>query len=148
VIYQDVFDSQNELEQLSPNVLVMNYFLSDFRKHNENSLLAVRTLLEKLYSEVVENMATPCIIVLNDMNHNQARDCFECFSEIISKHRSINIKKFRFTNPTKVLPQYTTGYNNRGSGAFQIPKRFMGDFESKFSPWKYCSSAQYIIEMR
>ncbi len=145
-----VGDATSELSQLLEeefDIIVLNYFLSDYRKLHSRSILPVRQFCHLLYHTVIDRMPINAYILLNDMNHNDSRDCFDALIHEI-KRRKI-VKKFRFHKPLEVLDKYTPSYSKRGDPSIRINSKYTTrNFIRAYSPRTDCSSAQVLIEVR
>lgn len=143
-------DALSELSQLLEeefDIIVLNYFLSDYRKLHSRSILPVRQFCQLLYNTVINRMPIKSYILLNDINHNESRDCFDVLTSEIK--RSKVVKKYRFDKPYNVLETYTPSYSNRGNPIITIPKKYLApSYQQVFSPRTDCSSAQVVVEVR
>ena len=143
-------DAMSELNQLLEeefDIIVLNYFLSDYRKLHNRSILPIRQFCQLLYHTIIDRMPINAYILLNDINHNESRDCFEVLTSEVK--RSKVVKKYRFDKPYIVLETYTPSYYTRGNPIIKIPKKYLAlSFQQVFSPRTDCSSAQVIVEVR
>jgi aryl-phospho-beta-D-glucosidase BglC (GH1 family) len=146
-IIGDVMSELNQLLDEEFDIIVLNYFLSDYRKLHNRSILPVRQFSHLLYNTVINRMPINSYILLNDINHNESRDCFDALIHEIK--RKMIVKKFRFRKPEVVLDKYTQYYNSRGNPIINIPKKYLAQsFQQLYSPRTDCSSAQIIVEVR
>lgn len=139
-----VLDHLNEVEF---DILVLNYFLSDFLKIHNGSLVEVRYLSQLIYDKIISRMRIGSFVLINDINHYNIRDCFDVLTSEIKRYKVV--KKYRFDKPAKILERYTPSYNNRGNKIIPIPKKYLSqDFQQAYNPRTDCSSAQVVIEVR
>jgi len=143
-------DAEVEIELLQEvefDVLILNYFLSDFKKSHHGSMFRVRQLYQLVYDKIISLMPDKSHILINDINHNNTRDCFDALLPIIKRNKIV--KKYRFEKPTNVLQSYTPSYVNRGNPPIRIPTNILGDnIALSYYPRTDCSSAQVSIEVR
>lgn len=142
-------DAMSELNQLPEeefDIIVMSYFLSDYRKLHNRSITPVRQFCRLLNDTVISRMPNKSYVLLNDINHFLSRDCFDALISAIRRSKVVN--KYRFNKPYNVQEGYTRSYSNRGNPITTIPKKYLDpSFQLMFNPWTDCSSAQVIVEV-
>ncbi len=147
-VYKDIVNTMEELKEESFDIVVFNYFLSDFKSLNNNSMIPVRNLCSILNDYVFSKMPEDSYILINDINHNvKARDSFDALIRAISRHKIVF--KYRFKKPENVLQEYTQSYINRGDCPWKLPAYSReGRFEAEYSPRTDCASAQVLIQLK
>lgn len=136
----------NHLNEVEFDIIVLNYFLSDFMK-SPNGSITVRGLSQLIYDKIISRMRIGSFVLINDINHNDTRNCFDMLISAIERYKVV--KKYRFEKPISVLQKYTIYYNNRGNKTIKIPKKYLSEgFQQAYSPRTDCSSAQVLVEVR
>ncbi len=128
------------------NVVILQYIISHF--YNTGQISQINEFFEKLIEEIVRHKQedTPFVILINDVNsNNRGRDCF---SDLVAKLKQANFhgiqKGFYFNY--RIQNDFQKYGNKHASYQtfFEIPQ----EYESVYSPWHYCSSAQLLIEVQ
>lgn len=147
-INKDIVDALENLREDSFDIVIFNYFLSDFKSLNNNRTIPVRNLCSLLNEAVFSKMPENSYILINDINHDyKARDSFEVLIKAIDRRKIV--KKYRFIKPVKVLQDYTPSYTNRGDVSRKLPVCFSEkQFQDKYSPRTDCASAQVLIQLK
>lgn len=120
-----------------PNMLVLQYLLSDMHGHGEN----VTEFIDLLVDNVVSIMPAGSFIFINDINHYNARDHFEEFYDRLTEFGDFSCHRYHFRNPVR---EFTFSYGQRHSNnriTIEVPDNIL----ELFDPWTRCSSAQMVI---
>lgn len=147
-IYKDIIHAMENLKEESFDIVILNYFLSDYKSLNNNSIIPIRLLCSELNEAIFSKMPENSYILINDINHNvKARDSFDALIRAISRHKIV--VKYRFKKPENVLQEYTQSYINRGDCPWELPAYSReGRFEAEYSPRTDCASAQVLIQLK
>lgn len=145
--YNDIANCFEELQWERFNIVVLNYFLSDFRSAHKGSMIPVKHLCISLNETIFSKMPANSYVLINDINHYKSRDTFDALIRSIGRHKEV--KKYRFEEPRKVLQKDTSSYTNYGNAILTLPKKFSsGIFKREYSPWEECRSAQVLIQLK
>jgi hypothetical protein len=108
----------------------------------------VRQLCKLINDNIISRMHSESYILINDINHNSARDCFDILLRGIRTNKIV--KRYRFHEPTNVSYENTRSYENRGNKTVRnVPKLYQTQmFINNYNPRTICSSAQVTIEMK
>jgi hypothetical protein len=114
-----------------PDILIMNYLLSDLEAHNElNSFLGDMT-------SIIDQMPTPSIIIINDINYMNPRDSF---SNIYKGKNKIDRYEFSHRGG------YSYGFIINDTNVYTgMTSENINKFKEKFGTKLKCSSAMYLI---
>jgi hypothetical protein len=122
-----------------PNILLLQYVLSDLRKSKIN----VTSFLAELNEHVIPLMPKNSYIIINDINHFTVRPYFERLSDLVSNNYNTWIFKGHYKNNNKKAYEYGVCHKSN-SLTSQIPPSIL----LKYSPWLFCSSAQMVIKKK
>ncbi|GAP71728.1 hypothetical protein SAMD00024442_17_28 [Candidatus Symbiothrix dinenymphae] len=138
-VYDEVFQYYQAGTQL-PNVLILNYVLSDVLKNNPDDFTIFIDNLCVLYQKMSNS-----VLIVNDINlgrnEKEIRFHFDTLIQRIQKDNDVQIvDKFHFENTQKSYFRYGTQHivNN----AIITP---LQNINAKYSPWVECRSAQLFI---
>lgn len=90
--YQDCFEHILNVDNYQyPNVLILNYALSDIAKNGD-----LQKFIESITSEFVDKMPSKSIIIINDINHYNPRDAYGKFIRSMNQTNNIGYDSFSF----------------------------------------------------
>lgn len=143
--YVDAIEFFNENTVEATNVLVLQYVISHF--YNTNQINKIQKFFEDLVNNIVlhKESSKPLIIIINDVNsNNRGRDYF---IDLCEKLKNKNLKgaytKFYFDYNIHNDYQRYGVKHNRNNILYTIPDKI-----NKYEPWRKCSSAQLLIEIK
>ncbi len=146
-LYKDIDNAMDELMEERFDIVVMNYFLSDYRFFYKDNIVPVINLCHSLNKAVFSKMPNNSHIMINDINHKKARDCFDVLVRSV-KRKKID-EYFRFEKPYDVSQEYTLNYNMRKNVLWELQKHFFTEpFELDYSPRTDCASAQVLVQLK
>jgi len=123
-----------------PNVLLLQYVISDIQGHGNS----IDEFINLIARNVVPSMPARSLVVMNDINHYNARDNFErLYNVLIAGNQELSAWRYSFDNYNRNAYQYGVRHENNGI-RYPIPQEVM----TRFNPWNFCSSAQMIIQKR
>lgn len=125
------------------NVLILQYIISYLYCNNPRTLNAFFDLIIDNFI-IHKRDGEPFVILVNDVNSNKmGRDYFQILSrELTRRGLAISVSKFHFTFPQITQWQHYGTMHQVNNVLYEVPR----DFE-RYEPWRYCSSAQMIIEI-
>ncbi len=129
------------LENVSwrPNILFLQYVLSDMDKAN----MPVRSFIDSLMENVISYMPLFSYIIVNDINHWKARRWFDYLETEFIRQYNYWRYKGHFKNNIRKAYEYGKGNpNNRLSCTLD------DSIERKYNPWGFCSSAHLVLKKR
>ncbi|MDP3115202.1 MAG: hypothetical protein Q8M98_10595 [Candidatus Cloacimonadaceae bacterium] len=145
IIYQDMFrvleGFKEKNQMLIPDVIILNYVLSDFHQHEKSN---IRKFLRNLYRYYIEPMDNDSYIFINDINHYSIRQYFDELLELIIKDFPKSVcSRLRYIEPHRVpdIPKYKTIPN--GNIVFNMST--IQGISKDFSSRDKCSSASMVI---
>lgn len=133
----DVFDYYNAHDK--PNVIVLNYMLSNLLKNSPNGFQQFLHSLFKLFSEMPDG-----VLLINDINigkyDTQVRYYYETIIESLKHKNKIQVGRFHFKD---TLNNYYPYGDQRAKSEllFQVPEIISSTFNTNTE----CHSAQLII---
>lgn len=145
-IYANMVDFISELAECEwcPNLVIFQYVLSDLYKNfNED---VVHKFLDSFSEYVNFNLCDESYIILNDINHDGARECFDYLYKKLTTDpffNQYNQTKGYFKNPNNKNDCYVYGRLFKNSRLIFTSKIFD---KYKTPTVKSCSSAQMVIE--
>jgi len=122
-----------------PNMVVMQYFISSV----VNSGGDLGTLVTELSASVFPIMPINSFLVLNDINHFSIRVHFESIQSAMARRYKTEEHRLHFKH--NVLPYYQYGQQHPSN---EIKSEVPPEIDECYHPWKFCSSAQMVIEKR
>ena len=136
--------SNNTIKEI--NVIVMQYIISHL--HNTNQVDMINDFFDAIIKNVISHKEknNPLIVMINDVNScYKGRDSFQVLAEKLKKAGfNINVEKWYFNNHKITNPAQQYGNPHSGNGIiYRTPQEM-----SRYSPWKTCSSAQLLIEVK
>jgi hypothetical protein len=144
VLTMDVFDflanPAQYLEHYVPNIIVVNYLLSDLIKAGRDIDVFVNQLEENIF----RNLAPNSYLIINDYNRgvnaNAPRTYYSNFVHAIRENSEVECFYCHYSH--NISRYYEYGYQHE-SNALLFPVQ--PEFRT-FNPWEFCSSAQLIIK--
>ena len=141
--YCDVVTEDIEIHKV--NVIVLQYIISHF--YNTGQIKQINEFFIRLIDEIIchKQEENPLVILINDVNsNNRGRDYFSEFVTKLKEADFHGIQKgfyfdYRIQND---FQKYGTKHASCQT-VFEIPR----EYETIYSPWHYCSSAQLLIEV-
>ena len=129
--YHDVFIdySDQTVGKEYPNIVILNYILSDINFHKKDT----KTFLDELNQKIIINMNQHSLVFINDINNLAVRNTFIYLANLV--------------NPNKYLKYYFNGYGSFGNQHNSTDVFYSIPFPIKrtFGSHNYCSSAQTLI---
>ena len=133
--YQDCFEHISNVDNYQyPNVLILNYVLSDIAKNGD-----LQKFIESITSELVDKMPSKSIIIINDINHYNPRDAYEKFIRSMIQTNNIGYDSFSF-----IGYQYGKRYKYNNI-FFSLGEKALLYLQKKYETKTNCSSAQLIV---
>lgn len=143
--YEDAIPYFNEHSIAATNVLMLQYIISHF--YNTDQIEIIDDFYDNLIKSIIKHKdaGTPFVIIINDVNsNNRGRDFF---IDLCKKLAGSDLKgtysqyyfNYRIQNEHQ---RYGTMHTHNGL-LFDIPDKL-----SKYQPWRECSSAQMLIELK
>lgn len=142
--YDDALELLSRKRVNSANVLVLQYVISHF--YNTGQICKIELFYERLIENIIlrKEKGKPFVILINDVNsNNRGRDLFESLCKKLADagmHGSY--AKYYFNYRIQNDYQRYGEEHTSNSLLYDMPSNL-----SKYEPWKYCSSAQMIIEI-
>lgn len=141
-IYDDVFEFYKNDEDL-PNIIILNYVLSDILRHNSEYFQVFINNICALFQRLPS-----AILIINDINlgrgQNEVRYHYKPLIDRLQQDNNIiRVDKFHFTNSQR--PFFSYGVLHDSNTATMNPPQ---DIINKYSPWLECRSAQCVIFKR
>lgn len=138
---EDVFDYYTK-HDTKPNLIVLNYVLSDILKHEKDNF---QIFLNKL-DEFIQKLPS-CAILINDINNgvneNYPRYYYESIIKMVSNNVQPDkcaVKESHFPDSKKYYHTYGTP-REKNSLLFKVPE----EISNKFATNTECHSAQLLI---
>lgn len=148
--YDDAYDIFTYLEnfQIKPNVIVFQYVFSDMAKRSEPK--TIFDYADKIAEYIINEMPSS-VIIMNDIN--LTNDCgggLDYFDYLVKqlphKIRLSDTKKYFANDYNDSVGKGTYGYGEKyHTNKLHFSEIIPLDTIRKFSPKKYCASAQRII---
>lgn len=144
VLTMDVYDflanPAHYLERYVPNIIIVNYLLSDLLKAGRD----INVFINKLEENIFRNLATNSYIIINDynrgLNANDPRTYYSNFVHAIRENS--DVKCFYCHYRHNINRYFKYGYQHASNALlFQVQPEYR-----IFNPWEFCSSAQLIIK--
>lgn len=143
--YVDAIEFFNDNIVPSTNVLVLQYIISHF--YNTNQI----DKIDRFYNDLIKNIVLhkeqgdPFVIIINDVNsNNRGRDFFIDLCKKLAKadlHGTYS--QYYFDYRIKNDKQRYGNKHSSNDVLYTVPKKL-----DKYEPWKICSSAQLLIELK
>jgi len=142
-INTDAFDYINTID-IKPNVLILNYFISDMLLHGNN----MYSFVDKVYMNLITEMPENSILILNDINlgkdDTHPRFYFELLRDRLkSDNFTKTCARFHFKNNNRPFFNYGFLHTNNC-----IKYKVMPGIENLFEPWEFCASAQLLVRLK
>lgn len=143
--YEEVFQYLENTNISQANVLILQYVISHF--YNTGQIHQIDEFFDKIIERVIKRRETknPFIILINDVNScNRGRDYFFNLKEKLDNAGfSLWYNQYYFAYNIRDEHQiYGTRHKNNKI-CFKLKEGLEG-----YEPWKECSSAQMLIELR
>jgi hypothetical protein len=137
----DAFDIVSKMKVM-PNLVILNYVLSDMIAQKYDVVNFLQTLLEK----IIVKMSADSFIVLNDANYGrndqEPRYYFNYLLSILH-NKEIKLKNYSyyFNNDNKTYT-YAYGTQHRSN---KTTDKVTDEIRTKYNPWEFCTSAQLVV---
>ena len=133
--YADCFTSIGSTEDFQyPNVLIMNYLLSDICKHGD-----IEDFLKNVVDLIINKMPPKSMIIVNDINLWKPRDYYKTLIDKVNENNNSGHASFSFIG-------YSYGirypYNHT---IFSLTEKSINYLTSKYGTKIYCTSSQLVI---
>jgi len=144
ITYMDAYvllkKPEKYLGEFRPNVIIINYLISDLLKAGCD-VLEFMNLLE---TNLFRTLSTSTYIIINDYNRglsaNDPRTYYDQFETIISSNSKVRIAKCHFKHNIK---RYHPYHYQHPQNEILFP---LMPIIHNFHPWNFCSSAQLLIK--
>lgn len=137
------FFNQHSVE--STNVLVLQYVISHF--YNTNQISIINSFYDDLIKNIIQHKdkGVPFVILINDVNsNNRGRDLFGDLCKKLSIAGLEGVySQFYFNYRIQNDHQRYGTMHSHNDLLFDIPEKL-----DKYKPWRACSSAQMLIELK
>jgi hypothetical protein len=143
IVDDDIFNAITRIRfnrlTWKPNILILNYVMSDMVKNGADMDAFIREIVQK----VIPHMPIGASIIMNDINHHTAaRNYFDDLSAAINAKYLIGVNKGHFDNNNRWTYPYGT---KRSTNA--ITQAIPSNIALKYSSWAFCSSAHMIVNI-
>ena len=143
ILNADIFETIGRIRfgnhNWSPNILILNYVISDMVKNGAHMGNFIRGLVD----HIIPQMQAGSSVVINDINHNQqARDYFDALERALGEKYLLQINRGHFVNNNRAYYRY--GTQRPTNTITQTPP---SEITLKYSPWTFCSSAHMILNI-
>ena len=136
--YQDCFKHISSSDEYQyPNILILNYVLSDIVRNGN-----IKEFIRRITSELVDKMPAKSIIIINDINHMDPREYYVMFIREINKSNNISYDSLSF-----IGYQYGQRYKYNNV-FFSLKEKTMLYLQKKYQTKTNCTSAQLIVYKR
>lgn len=143
--YADAIEYFNEHSIPSTNVLVLQYVISHF--YNTNQIGIIDTFYDNLIKSIINHKenGNPFIILINDVNsNNRGRDLFiDLCKQLSQANLHGTYTQYYFDYRIQNDHQRYGQKHDNNNVLYRVPDKL-----DKYEPWKICSSAQMLIEIR
>lgn len=128
------------------NVVVLQYVISHF--YNNGQITQIKKFFQKMIDAIISKRQkeVPLVILINDVNsNNRGRDYFaDLLNELKNSDFHGSYGKYYFDyNIVNPAQRYGIKHESRET-LFNLPR----EFGRIYQPWRDCSSAQLLIEVR
>lgn len=96
-IYTDVFDFIDTTENVTFNIIILEYVLNEIRKYSPDD---VDTFIDKLAHNIIDRIPPGSLVIINDINHYMVRNYYPALKKEVIKNNSVLEAYLRFKNPT------------------------------------------------
>lgn len=142
--YQDAFETFREKMLPKTNILIMQYLLSHVVYNQRQS--EIDEFFDNLVEHVIMKMESKSYIIINDINHNLARDRFELLEKKIErKGKKIKVYKYYFRYKPDLNVFQTAGMVRHESNT--IDYFIEPCIQERYGARMDCRSVQHIIEV-
>lgn len=142
--YQDAFETFRRKALPKTNILIMQYLLSHVVYNQRQS--EIDQFFDNLVEHVIMKMEPKSYIIINDINHNLARDRFALLErKIEQKGKKITVHKYYFKYKSDLNSFQTEGMVQHESNAidYDVEKNIQERYGTRLD----CRSVQHIIEV-
>lgn len=142
--YHDAFELFKRKKASSQNILVLQYVISHL--YNTGQITQLHQLYDDLISNIVlyKESGKPFVILINDVNSNRrGRDYFVMLCEKL-KNADLHGYSSKYYFDYNIQNKYQEFGKMHKSKTVLYP---IPSYLEKYEPWKYCSSAQMLIEI-
>jgi hypothetical protein len=122
-----------------PNILILQYVLSDMVNNKEN----IHLFLDNIVTRLVPFMPVDSYILVNDINHYRARNYFDKLASSVSQSYKTLEYRAHFRNRNRKAYEYGQMQNSN-----EVTSQIPDDILAKYNPWAFCSSAQIVIKKK
>lgn len=132
---ENCFDHIDSIPEYTyPNVLIMNYLLSDICKHGN-----INDFIDSITENIIDKMPPWSIVIVNDINYLNPRDYYK-----------ILIRKANSNNNAKQIPLSFIGYDygqrySYNHTFFSLNEKNINYLTTKYGTKTSCTSAQLVI---
>jgi hypothetical protein len=143
--YEDAMEyfSHNNLKDA--NVLILQYVISHF--YNNNSISEIGTFFSNLVDRIVvyKREGRPLVVMINDVNSNRrGRDYFKgLIDELSARGLGGTYSQYYFNYRIQNDFQRYGVMHEQNEVLYRIPNKM-----NSYDPWRECSSAQMLIEIK
>ncbi len=143
--YADAIQLFNQHSVKSTNVLILQYIISHF--YNTNQIAIIDSFYDDLIKNIIKHKedGVPFVILINDVNsNNRGRDYFIDLCEKLSQSNLTGTySQFYFNYRIQNDHQKYGTMHQQNELLFKVPNKL-----NKYEPWRVCSSAQMLIELK
>lgn len=143
--YVDAMKYFKSTPLIDTNVMVLQYVISHF--YNTGQIDKIKSFFTNLIKNVIETRKehNPFVILINDVNScNRGRNYFEDLVEILKKQNYYGHCSLYYFD-------YNIKHDGQRYGKMHPQNNTLFDLDyidlKMYEPWKYCSSAQMLIEL-
>lgn len=137
---ENAFDLINKI-RIMPNVIILNYVLSDMIAQKYDVVAFLQALLEKIISRMPPNS----FVIVNDANYGrnlqEPRYYYKHLLSILPTGMKYKKYLYHFNNNNKTYT-YSYGTMHRSNN---ISDKVPNEIRAKYNPWEFCTSAQLVI---
>jgi hypothetical protein len=141
--YIDAFmflsDPFRYLKKYIPNIIIVNYMISDMLKADAD----VDDFIDKLAENLFDHLPKNTFVIINDYNRGvddyDPRYYYSRIENAMWANNDIRVAKLHFKHRFRYSHYYGKNHTENDI-LFTVPK-----FCQKFNPWTFCSSAQLVI---
>ena len=143
-VYQDVFEIFRETTLSRTNILVMQYLLSHITYNQREE--EISSFFDNLVEHVIMKMEAHSYIIINDINHNLARDKFEILEEKLkNKGKRILVHKYFFEFRDDLNVHQKLGMVRHSEN--RVLRYIEPTIRNRYATRMDCRSVQHIIEV-
>lgn len=141
---RDAIEYFKKKDASGANILIMQYLVSHIVYNDRGS--QIEDFFENLVKNVIMKMDSKSYIVINDINHNLARDKFDLLEQKIKqKGKKIKVYKYYFPYKSDLNIYQTKGMVAHDSNLIDYEVNY--DIKDRYETRMHCRSVQHIIEV-